>query len=180
MKCISIKYVVVVFSLCLFVMNQAVSAAEKSSSGTVGIVVIGTVKYKIPEYSDFIKSKFKPYNVTMGDEVQSQYMRYWVDKERILAERPLGLEDMCAFAKTSSFDKVLYIIVGENETEKVSISSSLTLYNNAIDVLAVLCDKNKIVARQTFHAQKGSRSPANNTAFKECIKKVAKEYEQYL
>lgn len=180
------------FMLAVCMVAPSVSDAAASATPKTAVLVIGDADIKAPEFMEYIDKNFnadKP-KVVHGDKIQSAYQDYWFQKG-FLEEQQLTPNDLMAFAQTSGYEKVLYLVIKYPVLESTPFSRGtfITGYVSGVqsrvsmEMKAYLVSSEKplkMVSVTKNGDSETSLKRAKKDAFKKCVVDVAKEINPLL
>ena len=191
---------ILVLLTCLVGSSLIEAADNLSNAKYIGVVIIGDSDFKTGDCYRFARNKLNPNKnpnivIESSNEVQSKYMEYWASKG-FLEEQELTEQDMIAFAGTSGYDKVIFLIpVDFSANDSFIPSKSLLDFlfmgagvktkNLSIEFAAVLCNKNEIIQKYNTTEELTDFSNSNGTTkgkgehkydlFRQCVRNFGKK-----
>lgn len=177
--------------LCLLAFSCTALAANTNFSfakpgGNVGVVIISGSVFKTPDFFNYAKDALMPkdkarYNVQSGNDVQSLYQSYWLDKGFINEQTPQK-EDLLEFVSYSQFDKVVYIFITDSKVDQHfdgvwdDLFGDFQTIRASVDFKVFVCDKNDILKllSTTKEGESGTSAlRARRAAFRSAMAEMA-------
>ena len=169
------KKVFALAAMFLLLMSTAFAATSNlSRSSQTAVVIVGGSDYKTPSFTKYVQQYFKATNLAVGNDVQTVYQSYWLDKG-LLEEGTPTKDDFIAFANYAGYKNVLYLKISDpvvdvhNRKGKQKTRVSITMN-------AYLVDKTHFIQNATStHEEDSDHSElrAKSGAFKQCVRDVS-------
>ncbi len=162
----------------LFCFGGTVAAAPSQ----IAVVIVGSSDFKTKDYLDTIKKylaePFDETNITVsyGNDIQTQYQEYWLDKGELDEQRPKK-QDLLDFVGYGNYGKVLYIVLNDPVVESSGRGKRSDYIRASIGMNAFLVGKDKIIETKNVTYESVSKTSilrAKRDAFKKCIEDVSK------
>lgn len=175
--------VLVVMAVVIVPFNTSMAAANKHKNCAI---IIGEADFKTRSYMAYLDKFFADYDFESGETAQNMYMDYWLNQGE-LEEGKLNKAVMLDIAKTSGYDKVLFLVINSSVVEKNKTEIGTWMgyeYTRAnIEVKALLVDSEKIIksaSKVEEDTSSTSELRAKRGAFKQCIKSITEDIEPYV
>lgn len=188
------KKIILWFALITMMISSVACAASSSllhPSRAVGVVIIGDSYFRTEGYYKYAKERLMPtdknvtnYNIFVGDDVQSKYQEYWINKG-FLEEQAAQKDDLISFVEYSGYDDVFYIIIKDPvmDTHTYGLFGQNTFFRTSLQINTFLCDKEGIVKSYSISRDGDSKTSelrARQEAFRRGMNEIGDNMRPYL
>ena len=169
---------IITMLICMICLAGTVDAKMQSNkSSEIAVVIVGTPDYKTNNFIRYTQEYFKPLNnlkIATGNEVQSKYQTYWLDKGSLDEGTPTK-DDFIAFVNYSGYNKVIYLVIKDPVVD-VHDRKSKQRSRASVTVNAFLVDKTQIAKVSSSTNEEDSNTSelrAKRGAFKQCVRDIS-------
>lgn len=177
----------IIFMLCLGICSTCFAVTNYNyNNAKTCAVIIGDADVKTRNYLGYTNDFLELYNVSFGEDIQTLWVTYWLDKGE-LEEGRLNKDVMLDFCKYSGYDKVLFIVVDNHVIEKTRtvdfFLGDVEHTRSSMEIKALLVDSNQIIKtinRIDEDDSATSEKRAKRGAFKKCMRDIVNDLSGYL
>ena len=174
------KAFAIIFSMMLFAASSAFAQSQE-----IVVLIIGNSDFKTPNFIRYATQLFKEeykgktLKFVSGEEIQSKYQNYWLDKGSLEEGTPTK-QDLIDFVSYGDYDRVVYLIIKDPVIDKheSGYGSSYQQKSRAsVTVNAFLADSEKVLKAATSTKEDDSMASelrAKRGAFKQCMREISK------
>ena len=184
------KAIIFVFAF-ICIASTTLAASLDSQTTKIAVVIVGGSDFKTVNFVRYAREFFEEANtngnliIFSGDEIQSKYQDYWLDKGLLEEGTPVK-QDLLDFVNYSGYDKVIYLMVKDPVVDTHERGRSIFRKQNSrasITVNAYLVDRENIIKTATSTKENDSdRSElrAKRGAFKQCVRAISEVFNPLL